>query len=73
MENRTLMCPYLDHLDGQPELAPTTGESEWEWRRLDALASSLMDGLSVWAVKSYAPKTSNLLGSSATKRLAPIE
>ena len=56
MEESTLICSYLDHLDGQPELAPTTGEPEWEWRRLDALASSLMDGLSVWGREIVRPE-----------------
>ena len=56
MEESALICSYLDHLDGQPELAPTTGESEWEWRRLDALASSLLDGLSVWGREIVRPE-----------------
>jgi glutathione S-transferase len=56
MEESALICSYLDHLDGQPALAPTTGVSEWEWRRLDALASSLMDGLSVWGREIVRPE-----------------
>ena len=56
MEESTLICSYLDHLDGQPELLRRRA-SEWEWRRLDALASSLLDGLSVWGREIVRPET----------------
>ena len=45
MEESALICDYLDHLDGQPTLSLPAG---WEARRLDALARSLVDGVSVW-------------------------
>lgn len=45
MEESALICDYLDQIDGQPRLALPAG---WEARRLDALARSLVDGLSVW-------------------------
>jgi glutathione S-transferase len=45
MEESALICAYLDHLDGAPALHP---EASWESRRLEALARSLLDGLSVW-------------------------
>jgi glutathione S-transferase len=48
MEESVVICRYLDHLDGKPQFDLPAGELEWETRRLGALASSLLDGLSVW-------------------------
>ena len=45
MEESVLICDYLDGLDGKPAFDP--GNS-LEARRLEALARSLLDGLSVW-------------------------
>jgi glutathione S-transferase len=45
LEESALVCDYLDRLDGKPALAADT---QWEARRLEALARSLMDGLAVW-------------------------
>lgn len=45
MEESTLICAYLDELDGRPTLALPPG---WEARRLEALARSFTDGLAVW-------------------------
>ena len=48
LEEAAVICRYLDHLDGNPEFELPEGEEGWEARRLGALATSLMDGLSVW-------------------------
>lgn len=56
MEECALICAYLDRLDGRLELDLPAGESEWEGRRLDALASSLLDGLSVWGREIARPE-----------------
>jgi len=48
MEGSSLICAYLDHLDGEPAFAPPAGDEAWELRRLEALARSLLDGLTVW-------------------------
>ena len=45
MEESALICDYLDGLDGHPAFDP--GNS-LEARRLESLARSLIDGLSVW-------------------------
>jgi glutathione S-transferase len=45
MEESSLICDYLDQLDGKPTLAVPAG---WQARRLEALARSLVDGVSVW-------------------------
>jgi len=48
MEESGLICAYLDQLDGAPAFAQPAGARGWELRRLEALARSLMDGLTVW-------------------------
>jgi len=48
MEESALICDYLDGIDGRPTLTIPEGEDAWEPRRLDALARSLVDGISVW-------------------------
>jgi len=48
LEESAVICRYLDHLDGNPRFDPPAGEQGWETLRLGALASSLLDGLSVW-------------------------
>lgn len=48
LEESALICAYLDHLDGRPEFDLPGSAQMWEARRLEALARSLVDGLSVW-------------------------
>ena len=45
LEESALICSYLDNLDGSPKLELPKG---LEARRLEALARSMVDGLSVW-------------------------
>jgi glutathione S-transferase len=56
MEESTVICRYLDHLDGRPQFDLPAGDLEWEARRLGALASSLLDGLSVWGREIARPE-----------------
>jgi glutathione S-transferase len=53
MEESALICAYLDELDGRPTLALPPG---WEPRRLEALARSLVDGVSVWGRELSRPQ-----------------
>lgn len=48
LEESALICACLDHLDGDPAFDLPAGDAMWEARRLEALARSMMDGLSVW-------------------------
>jgi len=48
LEESSVICRYLDHLDGKPAFDVSMDDAEWEALRLGALATSLMDGLSVW-------------------------
>jgi glutathione S-transferase len=55
LEESTLICDYLDRLDGKPVFALPAGEAAWEARRLEGLARSMLDGLSVWLRELYRP------------------
>jgi len=48
MEESALICDYLDRLDGRPAFELPPGSAGLQARRLEALARSLVDGLSVW-------------------------
>jgi len=56
MEESALICAYLDWLDGKPALEVPNEEGSWEARRLEALARSLLDGLSVWGREILRPQ-----------------
>ncbi len=51
MEESALVCAYLDHLDGKPAFQ----QEGWEARRLEGVARSYLDGLSVWLRELYRP------------------
>ena len=55
MDDSALICSYLDNLDGEPAFEPPPGEPGWEPRRLEALARSMLDGLSVWIRELHRP------------------
>src|SRR6476659_7042391 len=55
LEESSVICRYLDHLDGKPEFDLSMDEGVWEALRLGALATSLMDGLSVWLRETRRP------------------
>jgi glutathione S-transferase len=57
MEESALICAYLDQADGKPAFGPPEGSDEWEARRLEALARSLLDGLSVWGREILRPES----------------
>lgn len=56
MEESALICAYLDHLDSEPALDLSGGDRSWEARRLEALARSMLDGLSVWGREILRPE-----------------
>ncbi len=56
LEESSLICAYLDHLDGKPIFDLPAGDQSWEARRLEALARSMMDGLAVWGREILRPQ-----------------
>jgi glutathione S-transferase len=55
MEDSQVICAYLDHLDGRPRLHPPVSDRDWTYRRLEASARSLCDGIAVWAREMRRP------------------
>jgi glutathione S-transferase len=55
LEESALICSYLDHLDGDAKFDLPGGDQAWEARRLEALARSMLDGLSVWGREMSRP------------------
>jgi len=55
LEESQLVCSYLDHLDAAPLFEPPTGTVGLQVRRLEAMARSLMDGVSVWIREGFRP------------------
>jgi glutathione S-transferase len=56
LEESAVICRYLDHLDGTPCFDLPAGDAGWQALRLGALASSLLDGLSVWGREVRRPR-----------------
>ena len=48
LEESAVICRYLDHLDGRPDFDLPADDRTWEVLRLGGLATSFLDGLSVW-------------------------
>src|SRR5262245_17226066 len=48
LEDSQLICAYLDQLDGAPKFHLPADSSNWAYRRLEATARSLCDGIAVW-------------------------
>ena len=56
LEESSVICAYLDRLDGKPVFDFPAGDQAWEARRLEALARSMMDGLAVWSREISRPR-----------------
>jgi len=56
LEDSSVICTYLDHLDGNPVFDLPAGDQAWEARRLEALARSMLDGLAVWGREIVRPQ-----------------
>ena len=55
LEESQLVCSYLDQLDSAPRFEPPSGTGGLHVQRLEAMARSLMDGLSVWIREGFRP------------------
>ena len=55
LEESAVICAWLDHLQGEPMFDLPSGDAAWEVLRLEALARSLLDGLSVWGREILRP------------------
>ena len=57
MEDSQVICAYLDALDGRPRFHDPLRESDWTYRRLEASARSMCDGISVWVREMHRPES----------------
>jgi glutathione S-transferase len=57
MEDSHVICAYLDCLDGKPRFHRTLGESDWPYRRLEANARSMCEGICVWVREMARPES----------------
>jgi glutathione S-transferase len=55
LEESAVICAWLDHCHGEPVFDRPAGDMGWEAQRLEALARSMMDGLSVWGREIVRP------------------
>ncbi len=55
LEESQLVCSYLDQLDTEPRFETPIGTVGLQARRLEAMARSLMDGVSVWIREGFRP------------------
>src|SRR5262247_2182475 len=56
MEDSQLICAYLDNLDGKPRFHHPRHASDWAYRRLEASARSMCDGIAVWVREMHRPE-----------------
>jgi glutathione S-transferase len=56
MEESAFICDYLDRLSGSSGPHFRGHSEDWEARRLEALARSMMDGLAVWSRELGRPR-----------------
>jgi glutathione S-transferase len=56
MEDSQLICAYLDSLDGEPWLHRTERTADLAYRRLEATARSMCDGIAVWVREMRRPE-----------------
>jgi len=55
MEDSQLICAYLDSLDGKPRFHRPITAPDWAYLRLEFMARSMCDGISVWTREMARP------------------
>jgi glutathione S-transferase len=55
MEDSQLICAYLDSLDGKPRFHNPLSALDWAYLRLEFMARSMCDGISVWTREMARP------------------
>ena len=55
MEDSQLICAYLDSLNGKPRFHKPLDPPDWAYLRLEFMARSMCDGISVWTREMARP------------------
>ena len=74
MEDSQLICAYLDNLDGKPRFHNPLGGPNWDYLRLEFMARSMCDGISVWTREISRPtseRSPTVLAHGTTLTRAP--
>jgi len=56
MEDSSLICAWLDALDGKPSLTFAFSRDNWAYGRLECTARAMLDGLAVWVREMRRPE-----------------
>jgi len=57
MEDSQLICAYLDNIDGKPRFHKPPGSLDWAYLRLEFMARSMCEGISVWGREMSRPES----------------
>jgi glutathione S-transferase len=57
MEDSQLICAYLDSLDDKPRFHHPLRDVHWDYRRLEASARSMCEGICVWVREMTRPES----------------
>jgi glutathione S-transferase len=57
MEDSQLICAYLDGLDDKPRFHHPLRDFHWDYRRLEASARSMCEGICVWVREMSRPES----------------
>ena len=57
MEDSQLICAYLDSLDDKPRFHHLLRDVHWDYRRLEASARSMCEGICVWVREMTRPES----------------
>ena len=57
MEDSQLICAYLDNFNRKPLFHHPWHETDWAYRRLEASARGMCDGISVWTREMQRPES----------------
>ena len=70
LEGTEVLFDYFDGLTGTRQFRSPSGKNDWSFRRIEALARSLLDGVSVWAREVLRPdgeKSPRVIGYESRK------
>ena len=68
MEDSQLICGFIDCLDGKPRFHDPLHASDWNYRRLEASARSMCDGVSIWVREMQRPENERSSATTLTWR-----
>ena len=71
-EDSDVIIDYLDRLSAPLQFVVPEGEQYWHFRRVQAVARSMLDGVSLWAREVMRPQTEQSAGVIKHERLRAL-